>query len=70
MRHKTANGEVTASKRHEVPLRSSATADALVLKGCPNTLSLGKRYVEEGFAFEWKAGEKPALRSPDCQSFE
>lgn len=42
MRRNTADGEATASKGLKVPSRSSTSADTLVMKGCPNTLSLGR----------------------------
>lgn len=70
MRRNTANGEVAASKKLKVPLRASATADALMMKGCPNILSLGKRCIQEGFACEWKSGKWPVLTSADGQSYE
>lgn len=58
-----ASGDATAPSQLKAPLRSSTTA------GCLNILSLGKRCVEEGFSFEWKAGKKPVLISPDGQCF-
>lgn len=69
MRLNTADGEVTASERLKVPLRSPTTAGALIMKGCPNIWTLGKRCMEEGSSRSIER-KKPVLKSLDGQSFE
>lgn len=54
----------------KLSLKTDTTADALIMKGWPDMLSLGKRYVEEGFSFIWNSGERPVLTSPDGQGFD
>lgn len=58
MRWNTANGEVRASIKVKVSLNTATTADALIMKGCRNMLSLGKACLEEGFSFVWNSGEE------------
>lgn len=70
MRLNTANGEVTASEKVKVSLKTDTTADALTMKGCPHILSWGKRCAEEGFSFVRNSGKRPVLASPDGQGFE
>lgn len=62
------NGDLIVSNRLKAPLRSSTSADALIMKGCTNILSLGRRCLEQGFSFEWKAGVRPVLKSPNLMS--
>lgn len=50
-------------------LRSSNIACALVMKGRPESLSLGQ-HVHQGSSFEWRAGQKPVLTSLGGRSYE
>lgn len=59
----TAIGEVSASKCLKVPLRSFMSADALVMNGCLDNLSLGSKCREQ-------AGLKTVLKSPDGKAFK
>lgn len=70
LRLSIANGEVLATRRLQVPLRSSTSADALAMKGCPNKLSPGRRCMEHGFSFVWEPGAKPILKPPDRKSYQ
>jgi len=38
---------------------------AMILKDTPDVLSIGKRCVEQGFAFHWNSGESPYILRPD-----
>ena len=62
----TANGVLRANRETTIPVaRTGSQTNAIVLKDSPCVLSLGKRCMKEGFAFEWKPGENPVLISPD-----
>ena len=62
----TANGVLRADQETTIPMaKTGSQTTAIVLKDSPCVLSLGKRCMKEGFAFEWKPGENPVLISPD-----
>jgi len=51
-----------------VPMYSQAMGGHIapyLLPPTPPVLSIGKRCMEEGFAFHWEAGEEPYLVTPD-----
>ena len=61
----TAGGIVKADQETTVPLASTGSkATAIVMDDSPCVLSLGKRCMQEGFSFEWNAGENPVLVTP------
>lgn len=62
LRLHTANGEVLAAWRLQVPLRSSTSAGALIMKVCPYIRSLAWRCMQKGFSFVKELGAKPILR--------
>lgn len=68
MRLNTANGEGTASQKLKLPLRHVTTKDTLIMKGCPNSLSRGKRCAD--LSFEWKSGRRPVVTSPGGHFYE
>ena len=63
----TANGKVTANETIAVKLPNlGIELDPLILKNCPNVLSMGKRCADEGFGFYWDPFSKtPRLIRPD-----
>lgn len=67
---KHANGEVTATQEVKLLLNTATTANALIMMGCPNMLSLGNRCAEEGFVFVWNSGRRPVLTFPGGQEFD
>ena len=62
----TAAGVINAERETTVPLANiGSKATAIVMSDSPCVLSLGKRCMQEGFSFEWNAGENPVLVTPD-----
>ena len=62
----TAGGIVNADRETTVPLAATGSkATAIVMDDSPCVLSLGKRCMQEGFSFEWNAGENPVLVTPE-----
>jgi hypothetical protein len=61
----TANGRTLAYQ--SVPMYSQAMGgriDPFLLNHTPAVLSIGKRCMEEGYSFIWKANETPYLETP------
>ena len=61
----TANGRMIVD--NEATLSAPLLGDgvtALVLDNTTSVLSLGKRYMEQGYEFEWKSGSSPVLITP------
>ena len=66
----TANGVTGVDKAVNVKIGAlNDVMDVMVMKESPNVLSLGKRVMNEGYTFEWKAGSLPVLTSPDGERF-
>ena len=62
----TAAGIVKADRETIVPLANTGRkATAIIMNDSPCVLSLGKRCMQEGFSFEWNAGENPTLVTPE-----
>ena len=61
----TANGPSRARKAIEVTVPElDESIHPLVVASSPPLLSLGKRCMEDGYSFEWRAGCAPVLTLP------
>ncbi|MCP3676954.1 MAG: hypothetical protein GY721_05020, partial [Deltaproteobacteria bacterium] len=69
---RTANGpaHVTTRVRSRIPGMNGAEARYLVLNQTPAVLSIGRRVMENGYDFVWRAGEQPHLSDADGHEFE
>ena len=62
---RTANGTISADREIDVSLATKGRTKALVMKDSPSLLSLGRRCMDEGYAFTWPASGDPVLVAPD-----
>ncbi|MCP3677108.1 MAG: zinc finger CCCH domain-containing protein, partial [Deltaproteobacteria bacterium] len=69
---RTANGpaQVKTRVRSRIPGMNGAEARYLVLNQTPAVLSIGRRVMENGYDFVWRAGEQPQLSDADGHEFE
>ena len=62
----TANGVAPVEFMAQIHVHAlSSVSKALVLPSTPMVLSVGRRCMEEGYSFIWKANSNPYMRGPD-----
>ena len=63
----TANGELEASDKCEIymPWIKKSIETTVLDTDTPSIISLGRRFMDEGYCFKWAPYERPTLITPD-----